>query len=908
MSITAKFNQKKFRYPFFASIILLLVYIVGGFWVVPAIVQTVLPKMMKERFHLTITVEDINLNPFTFSVDVRGLAIRQGNDDPFFKFGYIQADFQIWSILNTPYHIKSLQIVSPEGQIQKLPDGHFSLMPLLKLISMQKEGGNDGQKIPAIMIDRINFEQGKFTFIDLSRSSPFVVKVVPFSAVLTGVNTEKGEEGRFSAKMAIENMGRIETHGHFSTNPTKLRGRLEIGSFRLRPLWEYIQDRVRFEIDDGSIGIESEYDAEIKDDQLMLKIKDGSFKTNGFRLSEKGENINLISVPDLNITGINFDQEKRTLDVEAITISEAEIFGWLNPDGAFKLTNMFSMAPAENITELPSNVERGNFTDNMEGWQVNLQRTEIKNAVLRYEDRTLQPAVKILLKPVNVKVKGVSYPQPGNVSVAMSAIDEQGGSINVTGSASMQPASADITFNLNRLSLLQFQPILDAATRLKLESGTLSMKGRVNMPPKGNAPKFRLDGDMKVNDVKIHEAGSEDILFQQEELSMNGIQFEVAPNQLTVDKIIDRYSEAHLVIEPEGSTNFHRVILLEAEDVKKLENSLLGQLFNSILLQIKGPFPVQIDSVLMENGKVSITDRSLQPSFRLSADSINAKIINIDSKAGDEADLFINGIIDGDAPFEAKGQVDPFGKDVAHDMEISLKNYNLIHVAPYSAKFLGYTLKRGKMTADIDYLVEKNYVTGQNEILIQQLVLGKKTDGPDVIDLPLEMTVAIMQDRKGDLRLDMPIEGNLNDPEFSVGSLVGDILIRLVDFTVKSPFAVLGGIAGGFSANELQQVNFRPNSSELDNPEKQKLSQLALSLKERPLLILGIEGTASSKLDQTAGETNLMSLAEKRAEAVKGFLIKESKIDAGRLFVVRPVLKDSNSNNSVPVVLSLSKR
>jgi len=317
---------------------------------------------------------------------------------------------------------------------------------------------------------------------------------------------------------------------------------------------------------------------------------------------------------------------------------------------------------------------------------------------------------------------------------------------------------------------------------------------------------------------------------------------------------------------------------------------------------------VRIDSVLMENGKVSITDRSLQPSFRLTADSINAKITNIDSKAGDEADLFINGTIDGDAPLEAKGQVDPFGEDVAHDMEISLKNYNLIHVAPYSAKFLGYALKRGKLTADIDYSVKKDYVTGKNEILIQQLVLGEAIDGPDVIDLPLKMTVAIMQDRKGDIRLDVPIEGDLNDPEFSVGSLLGDTLIRLLNFTVRSPFAALGGIAGGFSAKELQQVNFRPDSAELDNSEKQKLSQLALSLKDRPLLILGIEGTASAKLDRTTDENNLLSLAKNRAETVKDFLIKENKINAGRLFVVRPILKDTNSKNSVPVVLSLSKR
>ena len=81
MSTTVKFNRKKFRYPFFALIILLFVYVVSGFWVVPAIVETVLSKIMEKRFKLTTTVEDIKLNPFTFSFDVKGLTISQEGDD-----------------------------------------------------------------------------------------------------------------------------------------------------------------------------------------------------------------------------------------------------------------------------------------------------------------------------------------------------------------------------------------------------------------------------------------------------------------------------------------------------------------------------------------------------------------------------------------------------------------------------------------------------------------------------------------------------------------------------------------------------------------------------------------------------------------------------------------------------------
>jgi len=173
----------------------------------------------------------------------------------------------------------------------------------------------------------------------------------------------------------------------------------------------------------------------------------------------------------------------------------------------------------------------------------------------------------------------------------------------------------------------------------------------------------------------------------------------------------------------------------------------------------------------------------------------------------------------------------------------------------------------------LEYSVKNNYVTGQNKFFIRQLKLGEKTNSLDAIDAPVAMGAALLKDRKGDIRMEVPVEGDLRDPDFRIDSVVASSMVGMVGTVVTSPFKLLGGIVGAASPGELRIVNFSPGSSDLEEPEKQKLSTLAAAFSERPGVSLEIKGTASKMLDRASIAGELLKdeiLGSKAAEKRTG--------------------------------------
>ena len=59
---------------------------------------------------------------------------------------------------------------------------------------------------------------------------------------------------------------------------------------------------------------------------------------------------------------------------------------------------------------------------------------------------------------------------------------------------------------------------------------------------------------------------------------------------------------------------------------------------------------------------------------------------------------------------------------------------------------------------------------GKNRIFLDQLTLGDKVDSPDATSLPVKLGIALLKDSNGLIELDLPVNGDLRNPEFSIGN------------------------------------------------------------------------------------------------------------------------------------------
>ena len=191
------------------------------------------------------------------------------------------------------------------------------------------------------------------------------------------------------------------------------------------------------------------------------------------------------------------------------------------------------------------------------------------------------------------------------------------------------------------------------------------------------------------------------------------------------------------------------------------------------------------------------------------------------------------------------------------DLRIKFKDIDLSPMTPYSGKYVGYKIQKGKLFMDLKYQIINRKLDSQNKIFFDQFTLGDKVESPQATKLPVRLAISLLKDRKGEIHLDIPVTGSLDDPKFSVFSIILQVLGNLIAKAATSPFALIGAIMGGGEQLDL--------AKDLPNPEMEKLMLTNILI----------------------NEADLRALASQRSARVRDTLVKAG-VESDRLFIVEP--------------------
>jgi len=205
--------------------------------------------------------------------------------------------------------------------------------------------------------------------------------------------------------------------------------------------------------------------------------------------------------------------------------------------------------------------------------------------------------------------------------------------------------------------------------------------------------------------------------------------------------------------------------------------------------------------------------------------------------------------VDGVGPIDIAGHINPFNQTATNDLKITFKDVDLTPTSPYSGKFAGYRIAEGKLNLDLSYNLVGRKLKSKNVITLDRFTFGEKVASPDATHLPVRLAVAILKDRSGQILIDVPVEGSLDDPKFRVGKVVVHVLMNILEKAATSPFSLLGAVFGG-GGEELSYQDFAPGSAVLLPSNEQKLDSLVKGLYERPGLQLEIAGSIDPDADR----------------------------------------------------------
>ncbi|CAM9565125.1 unnamed protein product, partial [Discosporangium mesarthrocarpum] len=487
---------------------------------------------------------------------------------------------------------------------------------------------------------------------------------------------------------------------------------------------------------------------------------------------------------------------------------------------------------------------------------ISVDRVTLRALDIAIEDRSAARPVLLSLAPLDLAVTGYSTAPGTELSLRFSTGLGEAGRLSVEGPITLEPLATKLAIELQELGLGAYQPYLEDVARLDVPSAALSAKLDVDVRSTGNSGAMAIaaSGRLQLDDLLTIDRRLERPFVEWGSLRVEDLDFANAAasgegsDRVRIGEIGLSGALAHVVIGAEGASNLDGIFgggaTTEAEPAGAPAGAAEGEADEPALAP-----RIEIAKITLDGVGADFDDLSQDPHFEISLDALTGTIEGLSSEALARARVALAGKVDGVAPVRIAGQINPLAGEAYTDIEITVDGVSLPAFSPYAGRFAGRTIDRGKLGLDLEYELSARHLKASNRVLLDQFQFGKRVESADATSLPVGLALAVMRDTSGNIEIPLPIEGNLDDPSFSVLGLLGKALVNVVTRVATSPFAVVAGVVG-LSGDDLSHVAFEPGGAILSETERSELASLVPILVARPALHLEIRGRADPVVDE----------------------------------------------------------
>jgi hypothetical protein len=822
-------------------------YALLGFLILPAYLRAKIPAMVSQQLNHPVTIGDISFNPFRLALTVKEFDVREQDASPLIGFEELYVNIGLSSLINRALTFDQIRVRIPYGLIKIRHDGTLNLLdlrPVPDASASPRDNTSESRPLPSLIIRSLEIEQGAVEFHDESRPTPFNAHIVPIWLAVKNFRTLQAGDNAFAFKAEFEAGESLEWRGTLLLNPVRSDGHVVLSGLKTREVWEYIQDRAGFEITDGVLHVDATYHAEAGSDAFHANVSDGEIGLDNLTVSEKGSPIPLIVLPTFEMKGIQADLLQHQIEIGAVQSLGARIQAWLEKDGTINFRHLFP--PAQ--TAAPVDAPSPPTSDRQQAsWTVSLKELKLEDYGVSMEDRRPPLPVRLDLAGLQVHLNNFTYPPTSQLDLTVNVDINRTGHISTSGMVGLNPVTADLTLDMSQLPLVPFQPYVSQAADVEVRNGSASLKGRLHYQP-AEKQSIRFQGDASVTKFATVDGQLHKDFMNWDSLTVKRIDLALPEGHAAIGEVIATKPYADIIINDDRTVNVRTILSKPHESKSAPPNKSTPE-------QVKSPpsrpLLVTIGSINVSGGSAHFADFSVQPNVDTGIYGLKGTIKGLSSKEQARADVALQGEVDKYAPVTIAGQVNPLSHDAFTDLNISFKNVELTTLSPYSTKFAGYPIVKGKLSMDLHYKLDHQQLEASNDVLIDQLTLGEKIEGPDATSLPVKLAIALLKDRHGRIDIDLPVKGDLSNPEFKYGKLIWNVLTNLITKVVASPFTLMAKLVGG-SSDELSEVPFPVGSADIPTAKLTQLKAVAKSLEERPALQLEVSGTADPAADSAA--------------------------------------------------------
>lgn len=798
------------------------------------------------------------------------------NDAKLLKLPRVKIELASFEPLASQLHLSKILIQSPDLSLWRGRDGVLNLQKLVT--ADQSEGAADNaSKEEAgfeVAIDAIDIAEGRIGIADQAVEPTFRSSLEKLNLRVQGVTSRAGSRAAVKFEALTEDNATIGIEGSLSLDPLAWDGRVNVSGLDLPKYASYYQKEILFQVLEGRLGVAAAVRLDLAQKEVVIGVTDLASSLNALKLKKPDEPDNFLEIPELRVNGVNLNLPERAVTMDELSSQAAKLVLVRDPTGQLNLQQLVPAAPEtvpENATE-PASSETP-----VTPWKVLLHKLTMKDYAIRFEDRMTAEPTAFLVDQIALEARDLSLDPEGKPNFTLSCRVNERGVVQVEGDIKSSPLFADLKLNLKDLELPVAQPYFPPNVKVKLTAGKLSAAGNllVAIPGEGEFNTSYV-GNVLLSDFSSVDTLAGEDLLGWKSLEIKGLDTGNNPTRASIKQIDWREFFARIAISADAKIN---VLQLFGGDTEGPTATAAGapekpaQAADNTVAKggsrpsmeaatprrkrqgpssagkREQPTAISIGQINLHGGTIAFSDVHIKPNVHARMQEVSGTISGLSSKKEALADVNLRGKLHRTSPLEITGKVRPFPDNLFADLSVTFKDIDMTRWDPYARKYVGYTLEKGNLQLELKYLLAKTKLDATNNIVLDRLTLGDKVDSPDATTLPVKFAISLLQDRKGQIELGIPVTGDLADPQFSLGNAILTFFKNLFMKAVTAPFALLGAMLPE-GVGEVDRIEMVDAGGKIPEPSVKKLEALATVLRDRPNLELDIQGRVESESGQ----------------------------------------------------------
>lgn len=827
-----------------------LFYAVSGFLIVPYFLKSQIINSVQQETNARLDIQSVYFNPFIFKLQVSGIELKTLDNAQLLSLDSLTLDLEAYSLLYLAIHVKELILKEPSISLVYSKDKQLNLGSIMKE-RMPKESAeedtNTTLNLPRIILERIAVVNAKVHYEDYTNPSRFDFSFDNLGFELKDIDTNdfNSSHGRLRFYSMLGDGGFIDLKSEITgLRPLGLKGDLSFEASKLYTQWRYLQDSLNLEVANGKISLNAEYTLN-QDDLNATSIDNINVYLDGLRIKPKHTHKDVLNLRSLYIEDASIKPFLKDIRIKRVGLDSLAVQVKRDEDSQIDWLEYIKNKSTESEQNSSSSQSASVKNGSKEEYRIRLNHFALQSAMLEFDDA--MSGAKTTIDKVDLNAYDIDSQAKSWLNYEVSLRINGAGYAKARGKLRHTPLKQEGRFELQKVALKGLSPYIEENAYLSLDDGYLSVKLNTKYDKSKYKPDLYVDGSVKMEEVFLSDSRDGASLVSFSEIGLNSFTLEMFPNRLYIDEVDINSFFVNAVIDENKSMNLSSLLKNKSSEAseKKAEKKKAKS------DEKKEDFPVKIAKVNVAMGSAKFADLSLPIRFSTHIHDLNGAVYSVSNAGGETSTVNINGEVDRYGAVSLKGSLNSGNPKAYTDLKLNFKNLELNSLSGYSASFAGYKIDEGKLYLDLGYHIVDSKLKGQNSIVMKKIKLGDTIEDENISRLPLGFVIALLEDSEGIVDIDMPVEGNVDEPDFKYGALVWKTLGNLIVKAVASPFKFLGSMMG-IDGEQLEYAEFEAGESLILAPEMEKLDNIAKMLEKRPKISLNIGGRYDTGKDIAA--------------------------------------------------------